>query len=136
VGLEGFIALQVHQNGSATPLRVRFRNLRIQELGLSTWSRLRPGRQVSGDVTLRMQFRGSELLLFRYLRVNGEGTLMGLAFAPIARAEPQAGVKPILPREGKVVTLSSHDGRRAAPATGPLTFPGRVEVLSSPGGAP
>src|SRR5262245_18112185 len=58
VGMEGFIALQVHQNKSAMPVQVRFRNLRIQEFPKSEW--VAAPDSVKGDFTMRFQFRGKE----------------------------------------------------------------------------
>jgi hypothetical protein len=45
----GFIGLQVHGVGSRTePLRVRWRNIRIQDLGRSEWTPLLDGKTLSG----------------------------------------------------------------------------------------
>jgi hypothetical protein len=44
----GFIALQVHQFAGEKPAQVRFRNVRIQDLGRHTWKPLWDGRTLSG----------------------------------------------------------------------------------------
>jgi Domain of Unknown Function (DUF1080) len=44
----GFIALQVHQFKGDKPAHVRFRNVRIQDLGQSTWKPIWDGRTLSG----------------------------------------------------------------------------------------
>jgi hypothetical protein len=44
----GFIALQVHQFTGPKPAEVRFRNLRIQDLGRHTWRPLWDGKTLSG----------------------------------------------------------------------------------------
>jgi hypothetical protein len=66
--LSGFIALQVHNTRSTEPLSVRWRNLRIRELGRHEWRNLETGadsdqikipftsRDAYEDITLRVQF--------------------------------------------------------------------------------
>src|SRR5581483_6986768 len=44
----GFIALQVHQFSGAQPAQVRFRNVRIQDLGRSTWKPVWDGKTLKG----------------------------------------------------------------------------------------
>lgn len=46
--LSGFIALQVHSTRSEEPLRVRWRNIRIQDLGRSRWKPLWNGKDLDG----------------------------------------------------------------------------------------
>lgn len=45
---EGFIALQVHAFGGAKPAQVRFRNIRIQDLGRHKWERIWDGKTMEG----------------------------------------------------------------------------------------
>jgi hypothetical protein len=44
----GFIALQVHQFNGAQPAQVRFRNVRIQDLGRRSWKPVWNGRTLDG----------------------------------------------------------------------------------------
>ena len=44
----GFIALQVHQFGGDKPAQVRFRNIRLQDLGRHVWQPVWDGRTLSG----------------------------------------------------------------------------------------
>ncbi len=44
----GFIALQVHQFAGNEPAHVRFRNIRIQDLGRHTWKPIWDGRTLAG----------------------------------------------------------------------------------------
>jgi hypothetical protein len=44
----GFIALQVHQFGGDKPAQVRFRNLRLQDLGSHVWKPIWDGRTLTG----------------------------------------------------------------------------------------
>lgn len=151
VDLEGFIALQVHQNRSQTPYHVRFRNIRMQDLGESVWRRMRPGQQPAGDFTFRLSMRPSEWVLFRGLRLVGTGVLHGFPTgAVIARPSPQPGVK-ALPSTGyaRRITVSLHEGRlvvhsdgvriievrRPARQDAKISFNGRVELLVAAGGA-
>ncbi len=70
--LEGFIGLQVHGVGERQdPLEVRWRNLRIQDLGRHGWRRVREGKEAAlesaeafGDGALALEYRleGSALL--------------------------------------------------------------------------
>src|SRR5690349_19753969 len=44
----GFIALQVHQFNGEKPAQVKFRNVKIQDLGRSTWKPIWDGKTLSG----------------------------------------------------------------------------------------
>jgi hypothetical protein len=44
----GFIALQVHEYKGPKPLQVRFRNIRLQDLGRHAWKPLNDGRSFNG----------------------------------------------------------------------------------------
>jgi hypothetical protein len=148
--LEGFIALQVHQNRSPTPVHVAFRNLRLQDFGQSGWRRMRPDQQPAGDFTLRYSPRLSETLQFRGLRLTGAGVLSGATGVVLARPTPQPGVKPLASDGAKRMTVSLHEGRlvihsdgvriidirRAIRPEGPIVFSGRVELLTTPDGSP
>ena len=48
VDLTGFIALQVHQYKGPKPLEVRWRNIRIQDLGRHVWKPLMDGKSFAG----------------------------------------------------------------------------------------
>ena len=50
VDLDGFIALQVHSFQGDSPAQVRWRNLRIQDLGKHTWQPLGDGKTMAGWV--------------------------------------------------------------------------------------
>jgi len=127
VDLEGFLALQVHQNRRDTPMHVSFRNLRIQDRGRHTWAPLvkpttmagnGPTRRATvgpqGDFTLLLEYRltaGSAVLSFRGLRLALDtGDVTGPA-GLMAHCEPQKGVKPITSGDWKQVTVSFHNGR-------------------------
>lgn len=56
VDLEGIIALQVH-SGTKKHVRMRWRNLRIKDLGRHRWKSIDLSDGPSGDVTVRMKFR-------------------------------------------------------------------------------
>lgn len=110
--LEGFIALQVHQNKSDQPMHVSFRNIRIQNLGRSKWMPMADWGNLGGDFTFRFEVRGkaSDPLTFENfsLRRNGDA---GIESRGLVVAVPQKDVKPILPGEWKRLTVSYH-GRR------------------------
>lgn len=50
--LSGFIALQVHGTSEKEPMQVRWRNIRIQDLGRHTWKPLFDGKSLAGWDTL------------------------------------------------------------------------------------
>jgi Domain of Unknown Function (DUF1080) len=95
VDLDGFIALQVHQNKSATPMHVQFRNLRIQDYGRSRWKSAEA--LPAGDFAVRFGCKGACALRFGDLRLE--------------QGEPQKGVKPLASGEWKRMSVSFHHGR-------------------------
>ncbi len=48
VDQEGFLALQVHQFGGAKPTQVRWRNIRLADLGRHAWKPIWDGKSLSG----------------------------------------------------------------------------------------
>ncbi len=101
VDLDGFIGLQVHQNRNPEPMRVRFRNLRIQDLGVRKWAPLTG--KLSPEFTIRTpaaRIAFDSGMRFDEDLYDGDRLL--------AKADPQKGVKPIA---GLGVSVSFHGGR-------------------------
>ncbi len=72
IDLSGFIALQVHQYKGERPAQVRWRNIRIQDLGRHAWKPVWDGKSLGGwkhqgggeveivDGAIRMQSKGDD----------------------------------------------------------------------------
>ena len=92
-------------------MHVQFRNLRIQDLGRSTW--VPANKDLTGDFTLRLEWRGKESgsLFFGDISLSPRGDFAMSGNKTAAPAEPQKGVKPISSGEWHQLALSFHKGR-------------------------
>ncbi|MFB3827840.1 MAG: DUF1080 domain-containing protein [Bryobacteraceae bacterium] len=110
----GFIGLQVHGFKPQRLTQVRWRNIRVQDLGEHTWQPLAKNVKMA-DFTVRMKFKGDKgdgNVFFRSgLRVASDGSLYDAAGRQLSKPDP-IGVKLYYkPGDWNELAISAHGPR-------------------------
>lgn len=130
----GFIGLQVHGFKPERLTQVRWRNIRVQDLGEHAWQPLAENAKMA-DFTVRMKFKGDNgdgNVLFRSgLRVASDGSLYDAAGRQLAKPDP-AGVKLYYkPGDWNELAISAHGPRVVVHLNGIKTADVQTNVVKA-----
>ncbi len=128
----GFVGLQVHGFKPQRLTQVRWRNLRIQDLGEHAWQPLVEKAKLA-EFTVRMKFKGDQgdgNVFFRSgLRVASDGSLHDVSGHQLARPDPTAVRQYYKPGDWNQLAISAHGSRVVIHVNGIKTADVKTDVV-------